>query len=87
MQHCSFLKPELVSNSNSPKPTAYEVLGMVPNQESVITSAEFNQGAGTWITRWGDLTDLSEKKEIIEGKRDNDYIHFRNSIVCSWINP
>jgi len=63
-----FLKPELVSNSNSPNPTAYEVLGMVPNQESVITRAEFNQGAGTWITRWGDLTDLSEKKEIIEGK-------------------
>ncbi|WP_066026315.1 WxL domain-containing protein [Enterococcus mundtii] len=66
-----FLKPKLVSNSNSPQPTAYEVLGMIPNQESMITSAEIDKGAGTWITRWGDRSDLFEKKEIIEGEEVN----------------
>lgn len=66
-----FLKPKVISNNNSPSPKSYEVLGMVPDQESIITVAEVDQGAGTWITRWGDMADLSKKTEQVDSQQAN----------------
>jgi len=66
----SLLKPQLVSVSDSPEPTTREVIDLVPDQESIVTEASTGQGAGTWITRWGDQGDLFEKKVIVDGKEE-----------------
>ncbi|MDR2832108.1 MAG: WxL domain-containing protein [Streptococcaceae bacterium] len=64
----SLTKPVVVSNNNSPAPSAQEVINLVPGTEAIIMIANPGQGAGTWITRWGEVSDLHEETQKIGGK-------------------
>ncbi|MGM0126379.1 hypothetical protein IGI37_003808 [Enterococcus sp. AZ194] len=44
----------LVTNSTSTAPTATSEISLVPGEPSTVMSATVGQGAGTYITKWGD---------------------------------
>ncbi|MDR2833909.1 MAG: WxL domain-containing protein [Streptococcaceae bacterium] len=64
----SLTSPKVVSNNHDKAPTAHEVINLVPGSEALVMNANPGEGAGTWITRWGNSSDLNYETTTINGK-------------------